>query len=68
MLFGKGGELFVDVFEEQRDEEKVMLVLSEACRDGRAGRAVDKRCDRRFCSRSIKIKLMDVPGSSSDFS
>ena len=43
MLFGKGGELFVDVFEEQRDEEKVMLVLSEARRDGRAGRAVDKR-------------------------
>lgn len=41
MLFRKGGELFVDVLEEQRDEEKVILVLSEACRDGRAGRAID---------------------------
>ena len=62
-------EEIVDGFEEWRDEEKVMLMLSEACRDGRAGIAIEKNVGEKiFCSWLIKIKFTDVLGSSSDFS
>ena len=58
-------EEIVDGFEGRHDEE-VMLVLSEVCRDGRA---IEKNVGEKIlCSRLIKIKLTDVPGSSSDFS
>ena len=39
-------EEIVDCFEDLRDEEKVMLVLNEACRDGRAGRAIEKMWEK----------------------
>ena len=60
-------EEIVDGFEGRHDEE-VMLVLSEVCIDGRAGRAIERNVGEKIlCSRLIKIKLTDVPGSSSDF-
>ena len=41
-------EEIVHGFEERHDEEKVMLVLSEACRGERAGRAIEKMWEGRF--------------------
>ena len=41
-------EEIVDGFEERCDEKKVVLVLNGACRDGRAGRALEKMWARRF--------------------
>ena len=41
-------EEIVDGFEERCDEEKVVLVLNGACRDGRAGGALEKMLERRF--------------------
>ena len=45
---GERMEEIVDGFEERYVEEKMMLALSEVCRDVRAGRAVEKMWERRF--------------------
>ena len=41
----------------------MLLVLSETCKDGRAGRAIEKMWDKILHSRLIKIKLTDEPGT-----
>ena len=38
----------VDNFQDRWEKEKVVLILDEACDDGRAGRAVEKMWARRF--------------------
>ena len=47
-VFVRRMEERVDGFDKRGDEEKVMLVLNEACKDGRAGRAVERMWERRF--------------------
>ena len=42
-------EEIVDGSEERHDEGKEMLVLNEECKDERAGSAVEKMWERRFC-------------------
>ena len=37
-------------YEERSDEEKVVLVLNEGCRDLKAGRAIECMWRRRFCT------------------
>ena len=41
-------EEVVDGFRDRCDKEKVVLVLEEACSDGRAGRVIEKMLAKRF--------------------
>ena len=48
MVLEKHMEEIVDVFQNQCDEQKVVMVLEEACRDGKAGKTVEEMWAKKF--------------------